>query len=99
MKFAGSIAAAAATSSILLTAVAWAADDGNRPFGGPPPQRNTEERPFGGPPPSDRKIQFKKRGKKCRTTVGLCELVKGRAVGTACTCPDGDSSGAQGKVE
>jgi hypothetical protein len=83
----------------VTAACVWAADDKDRPFGGPPPQRSTEERPFGGPPPSDRVIKFKKAGKKCTTAAGNCDLAKARPVGTACTCPEGDVSGAQGKVE
>jgi hypothetical protein len=94
------IAALAAAAAICISAACvWAADDKERPFGGPSPQRNTEERPFGGPPPGNRDILFKKAGKKCATAAGVCDLSKARAVGTLCTCPEGDDKGAEGKVE
>jgi hypothetical protein len=92
------VLAAAAAIGIFASCV-WAADDKDRPFGGPSPQRNTEERPFGGPPPGNRDIRFKKAGKKCATAAGVCDLTKARAVGTLCTCPEGDDKGAPGKVE
>jgi hypothetical protein len=82
----------------MSVACVWAADDKDRPFGGPPPQRNTEERPFGGPPPGNREIKFGKSGKKCATATLVCDLTKARRVGTACTCPEGDAKGAEGKV-
>ena len=95
MKWLGPVAAMAAAVAVgISTAGVWAADDKDRPFGGPPPQRSTEERPFGGPPPSE-----KKNGRKCTTAAGVCDLSKARRVGTVCTCPDGDDKGAQGKVE
>ena len=93
------IAIALAATIGATLAVAWAAGDEERSPGGAPPQRNTEERPFGGPPPSNREIRVKKAGKKCATAAGECYLSKARAVGTACTCPEGDDKGAQGKVE
>ncbi len=89
-------ALAAATAIGICAGCVWAADDKD---GEPPPQRNTEERPFGGPPPGNREIRFKKAGKKCATAAGVCDLSKARPVGTACTCPEGDYKGAQGKVE
>jgi hypothetical protein len=98
MRWLGPIGAMAAAVAIgISVACVWAADDTDRPFGGPPPQRSTEERPFGGPPPSNREIR--KVGKKCVTATGACELGKARPVGTVCTCPEGDGNGAQGKVE
>jgi len=99
MRWSASVAAMAVSAVLSFSAAALAADAKDRPFGGPPPQRSTDERPFGGPPPSDRVIKFKKSGKKCTTAAGACELMKARAVGTVCTCPEGDSNGAQGKVE
>ena len=44
-------------------------------------------------------MTFKKAGKKCTTAAGICDLTKARPVGTACTCPEGDNNGAQGKVQ
>lgn len=100
MRWSGPIAAMAAAAAVGVSAVCvWAADDKDRPFGGPQPQRSTEERPFGGPPPSDRVLRFKKVGRKCTTAAGVCDLSKARPVGTVCTCPEDDSNGAQGKVE
>jgi hypothetical protein len=100
MRWLGPIAAIAAAGLVAVSAPhVWGAGDKDRPFGGPPPQRNTEERPFGGPPPSDRTMTFKKAGKKCTTAAGICDLTKARPVGTACTCPEGDNNGAQGKVQ
>jgi len=99
MKSLAPIAAIAALAVFSYSTASLAADDRERPFGGPSPQRNTEERPFGGPPPSNREIRVKKAGKKCATAAGECYLSKARAVGTACTCPEGDDKGAQGKVE
>ena len=100
MKWLEHVAAMAAAAAIVVSvACAWAADDKDRPFGGPSPQRNTEERPFGGPPPGNREIRFKKAGKKCVTAAGVCDLSKARAVGALCTCPEGDDKGAEGKVE
>jgi hypothetical protein len=90
------VAAVAIGASV---AVVRAADDKDRPFGGPPPQRNTEERPFGGPPPSDRVIKFKKAGKKCTTATGSCPLEKSQAVGSVCSCPNGSEPGIPGKAE
>ena len=70
---------------------ASAADNRERPFGGPPPARSTEERPFGGPPPSQRSI---KSGKVCQTSSGgTCRLDKPQYLGSTCTC-----AGTQGKV-
>src|ERR1700674_1600415 len=100
MRWLGPIAAMAAAVAVGVSAVCgWAADEKDRPFGGPSPQRSTEERPFGGPPPSDRVVKFKKAGKKCATAASVCDLSKARPVGTACTCPEGDEKGALGKVE
>jgi hypothetical protein len=93
------VAVAAAVAIGVSVAVVKAADDKDRPFGGPPPQRSTEERPFGGPPPGDRVIKFKKAGKKCTTATGSCELEKPRAVGLECTCPNGSAPAIPGKVE
>ena len=65
MKWLGPVAAMAAAVAVGVSAACvWAADDKDRPFGGPPPQRNTEERPFGGPPPSDRGIPVQEERKK-----------------------------------
>jgi hypothetical protein len=99
MKLSAPIVAIAAWAVFSYSTATLAADDRERPFGGPLPQRNTEERPFGGPPPGNREIRLKKTGKKCATATGICGLSKPRAVGTICTCPEGDDKGAQGKVE
>lgn len=91
------VAAMTASAAVVVFAsCAWAADDKDRPFGGPPPQRSTEERPFGGPPPSNRDLKFRKTGKTCKTAAGSCQLEKALAVGTACSCA---GASAEGKVE
>jgi hypothetical protein len=85
------IAALAAALNIAWATAASAADNRERPFGGPPPARSTEERPFGGPPPSARSI---KSGRTCQTGPGqTCRLDKPRQVGAACEC-----AGVQGKI-
>ena len=100
MKSSTPIAAIAALAIFGYSTAILAADDKDRPSGEPSPQRNTEERPFGGPPPGNREIRFKKAGKKCAAQrPAVCDLSKARAVGTLCTCPEGDDKGAQGKVE
>lgn len=101
MRWLGPVAATVASAVVVVFAFcAWAVDDKDRPFGGPPPQRNTEERPFGGPPPSNRDLTFRKTGKTCKTATSSCQLEKGLAVGTACSCAGaGASPGAEGKVE
>ena len=99
MRWFGPVAGIAVAAAVGLSTACLLAADNDRPFGGPPPQRSTEERPFGGPPPNNRDVVFKKAGKKCATATGACDLTKARAIGTACTCPDGDANGAQGKVE
>ena len=99
MKSSVPIAAIAALAIFSYSTAILAADDKDRPLGESSPQRNTEERPFGGPPPGNREIRFKKTGKKCATAAGVCDLSKARAVGTLCTCPEGDDKGAQGKIE
>ncbi len=49
MKWLGPVAALAAVVAVGISAACvWAADDKERPFGGPPPQRTNEERPIGG---------------------------------------------------
>ena len=99
MRWSGPIIAIALVAAVgVSVATAWAVDQKERPFGGPPPQRNTEERPFGGPPP-DRRLKPQKTGKTCRTSAGTCELDKARPVGAACSCADGRGAGADGKVE
>jgi hypothetical protein len=100
MRWLGPMAAITAVALVGISAAhVWSADDKDRPFGGPPPQRNTEERPFGGPPPSDRVIKFKKAGKKCTTATGSCPLEKSQAVGSVCSCPNGSEPGIPGKAE
>jgi hypothetical protein len=100
MRWSGPVVAIVAAAAVAISVVvAWAADDKDRPFGGPPPNRSTEERPFGGPPPNDRVIQFKKAGKKCATATGSCALEKAQAVGTVCSCPNGTEPAISGKVE
>jgi hypothetical protein len=89
----------AAVAAIAILNFSAAAADRDRPFGEPPPQRNTEERPFGGPPPNSRAIKSPKSGLKCKTATGVCALDKALPVGTVCTCPEGSTKGAQGKVE
>jgi hypothetical protein len=71
------------------------AADKDRPFGElPPPGRRMEERPFGGPPPKNRGQEpppETRYGKKCRTELKTCRLVKQRLVGAECTCPGSDT--------
>ena len=99
MKSSAPVAAIVALAVFSYSKATFAADAKDQPSGEPSPQRNTEERPFGGPPPGNREIRFKKAGKKCATAAGVCDLSKARAVGTLCTCPEGDDKGAEGKVE
>ena len=61
-----------------------AADQQERPFGGPSPDRNVEERPFGGPPPNNRSLP--KLGKKCQTSIQVCDLTKRQTLGSDCQC-------------
>jgi hypothetical protein len=90
------LVSALAISSLSYLAV-YAAE-GDRPFGGPPPQRSVEERPFGGPPPQRRGIQ-PKTGTSCKTPAVTCKLQSAQPVGGACSCPGGDGKPVSGMVE
>jgi hypothetical protein len=99
MKWSRPMAAMAAVAGVAFSVASLAADKEVGSPGVAPPQRTAEERPFGGPPPNSRSLKPVKTGRKCATAASVCELTVARPVAADCTCPEGDSKGAKGKVE